>query len=354
MLKPVLVINPGSTSTKIAVWATDGPRHQETVSHPIEELAQYPRVMDQFDLRMRALKSAVEDWLQPDKLSSIVGRGGPLRPLEGGTYLINERMLEDLRSARYSNHASNLGAIAAHHLARELDLPCYVVDPVTVDEFTPLARISGVPEIERKCRSHALNIKAVSRRVAAEIGKPLYQTKFAVAHMGGGLSICALEGGRVIDVNDGLLGMGPFSPERAGALPIGGLVELCFSGEYSKEEFLQRLSRESGLKAYLGESDLVAVENRIDAGDDKARLYYDAMLFQIAKEIGAVTAALKGEIDGVILTGGMANSKRLVDTLKSYVSFLGEVFVIPGEMEMEALAQGAFRVLNGEEKPKEY
>lgn len=354
MLKPVLVVNPGSTSTKIAVWATDGPRHQETISHPTEELARYPQVVDQFDLRLKALKSAVEDWLQPEKLSAVVGRGGPLRPLEGGTYLINERMLEDLRSAKYSNHASNLGAIIAHHLARELDLTCYVVDPVTVDEFMPLARISGVPEIERKCRSHALNIKAVSRRVAAEIGKPLDQTKFAVAHMGGGFSICALKGSRIVDVNDGLLGMGPFSPERAGALPIGGLVELCFSGEYTKEELLQRLSRESGLKAYLGESDLVTIEERMDAGDDKAQLYYDAMLYQIAKEIGAVAAALKGEIDGVILTGGMAHSKRLVDTLKDYISFIGKVFVVPGEMEMEALAQGAFRVLNGAEEAKEY
>jgi butyrate kinase len=354
MLKPVLVINPGSTSTKIAVWSVEGSLVQETVSHPAEELGEFPRVVDQFDLRLESLKRVVGDWLVPERLSAVVGRGGPLRPLAGGTYSINQSMLDDLRSAKYSNHASNLGALIAHHLAAELTVPCYVVDPITVDEFTRLARISGLPGIERKCRSHALNIKAVSRKVASQIGKPLDQTGFSIAHMGGGLSICALDGGKIVDVNDGLLGMGPFSPERAGALPIGPLVELCFSGKYTKEELLQRLSMESGLKAYLGDADLVAIENRIDDGDNEAELHYNAMLYQIAKEIGAVTAALKGGIDGVILTGGMANSKRLVETLKTYVAFLGPVFIVAGEMEMEALAQGAFRVLSGEEEPKEY
>jgi butyrate kinase len=354
MLKPVLVINPGSTSTKIAVWNMEGSLLQEMIYHPAGELAEFPRVVDQFDVRLEALKRVVGDWLVPDRLSALVGRGGPLRPLEGGTYSINPSMLDDLRSAKYSNHASNLGALIAHHLAAELTIPCYVVDPITVDEFTPLARISGLPGIERKCRSHALNIKAVSRKVAEQIGKPLSQTGFSVAHMGGGLSICALDGGKIVDVNDGLLGMGPFSPERAGALPIGALVEICYSGKYAKEELLQLLSRESGLKAYLGDADLLAVEKRIEAGDGEAELHYNAMLYQIAKEIGAVTAALKGGIDGVILTGGMANSKRLVETLKNYVSSLGPVFLVAGEMEMEALAQGVFRVLSGEEQPKEY
>ena len=350
----ILVINPGSTSTKVAIWKDEELILQETIKHPADKLDKFPCVVDQFNLRLQAVDSAIADWLEPDKLSAIAARGGPLRPLEGGTYAINEPMLDDLRTARYSNHASNLGAILAHHLAERLGIPCFVVDPVTVDEFTPLARVSGFPGIERKCRSHALNIKAVARQVAEEIGKPLGGTDFVVAHMGGGLSICPLAKGRIVDVNDGLLGMGPFSPERAGALPIGPLVELCYSGKYSKQELLRRLSIEAGLKGYLGTSDLVEVENRIDEGDEEAKLYYEAMLYQIAKEIGAAAAVLKGNLDGVILTGGMSQSERLVETIKSYVSFLGPVFVIPGEKEMEALALGALRVLQGEEEAKEY
>ncbi|MFH1861435.1 MAG: butyrate kinase [bacterium] len=354
MINPVLVINPGSTSTKIAVWGLDGPILQETVSHPADELAAFPRVADQFNLRKAAIKQAASHWLEPDKLSAVVGRGGPLRPLAGGTYLITERMLADLHSARYSNHASNLGAIIASDLATALRLPCYVVDPVTVDEFTPLARISGFPEIVRKCRSHALNIKAVARQAAQQMGKDLAATSFVVVHLGGGLSICALRQGRITDVNDGLLGMGPFSPERAGALPIGALVELCYSGKYTKEDLIRRLSTEAGLKAYLGTSDLREVEQKIERGDSEAALYYDAMLYQIAKEIGAMAVVCRGELDGIILTGGMAQSQRLVETLKGYVSFLGRVFVIPGEKEMEALAWGAFRVLQGLEAAKVY
>lgn len=350
----VLVINPGSTSTKIAVWGVSGPLLQQTIVHPSDELSRYPRVVDQFHLRKDAVEEAVGDWLTKNKLAAVVGRGGPLRPLEGGTYFINQRMLEDLRSGKYSNHASNLGAILSHYFAGRLDIPCFVVDPVTVDEFTDLARVSGVPEIQRKCRSHALNIKATAREAAAMIGKGIEDTRFVVAHMGGGLSICALQGGRICDVNDGLLGMGPFSPERAGALPIGALVKLCFSGKFDEGGLLQKLSTESGLKGYLGTSDLVEIERRIEAGDSEARLYYDAMIYQIAKEIGAIAAVLKGDMDGIILTGGMAHSTRLTNGLKEYIGFLGRLFVIPGEKEMEALALGAFRVLQGKEEAKTY
>ena len=350
----ILIINPGSTSTKIAVWQGGELALQKIVKHTQEDLTEFPQVVDQFDLRVQALRGTVAEWLLPGKLAAVVGRGGPLRPLEGGTYTINERMLDDLRTCKYSNHASNLGSIMAHHIATELDIPCYVVDPVTVDEFTPLARVSGVPGIVRKCRSHALNIKATARLAATELGKPLEETNFVVAHMGGGLSICALSGGRIIDVNDGLLGMGPFSPERAGALPLGALVELCYSGRYSKDDMIRLLSTESGLKGYLGTSDLVDVERRIDNGDEEAELYYQAMLYQIAKEIGAAATVIRGKLDGVVLTGGMANSSRLVDALKGYISYLSTVFVYSGEKELEALAQGALRVLEGKEQAKEY
>ncbi|MBU1882172.1 butyrate kinase, partial [bacterium] len=302
----------------------------------------------------QAVNQAVGDWLKQGKLAAVVGRGGPLRPLQGGTYSINENMLADLTSAKYSNHASNLGAIIAHHISRMLHIPSYIVDPVTVDEFSDYARISGVPEIQRKCRSHALNIKATAREAAAMIDKEVSETNFVVVHMGGGLSICALRGGFIIDVNDGLLGMGPFSPERAGALPIGALVKLCFSGEFTEEELIRKLSTGSGLKGYLGTPDCVEIEKQIEAGDDQARLYYQAMLYQIAKEIGAMAVVLKGNLDGILLTGGMANSVYLTNTLKEYISFLGEVIVIAGEREMEALASGAFRVLKGQEEARTY
>jgi butyrate kinase len=350
----VLVINPGSTSTKIAIWNPTGPILQKNITHPSEELSKLPKVVDQFNLRLDALKGAVGEWLMADKLVAVVGRGGPLRPLEGGTYFINDAMLSDLRSAKYSNHASNLGAMLSHHLAGELNIPCFVVDPVTVDEFTPLARISGNPDIVRKCRSHALNIKAVAREAAAMINKPLEQTSFVVVHMGGGLSICPLHNGKIVDVNDGLLGMGPFSPERAGSLPIGPLVEICFSGQYTKEQLLQKLSTGAGLKGYLGTPDLQEIEKRIESGDENALLHYNAMCYQIAKEIGAAAVVLKGKFDGIVMTGGMANSNRLTGTLQDYVAFLGRVFVIPGEKEMEALALGAYRVLGGKETARTY
>jgi len=350
----ILIINPGSTSTKIAVWEGDKLILQETLRHPADELAKYPQVADQFDLRLSAIQEVAGDWLIPGKLDAVVGRGGPLRPLQGGTYFINEQMLDDLRHARYSNHASNLGALIAHHLATVLNLPCFVVDPVTVDEFTPLARISGVPEITRKCRSHALNIKATAREAAEESGKPLAATKFVVAHMGGGLSITALDGGRIVDVNDGLLGMGPFSPERAGALPIGALVELCYSRKYQKEELIRKLSTESGLKAYLGTPDLMEIERRIAGGDEDAKLYFNAMVYQIAKEIGSVSTVLKGQLDAIILTGGMANSTLLIESISERVAFIAPVKVFAGEKEMEALALGAIRVLDGSEQVKNY
>ncbi len=354
MAPTVLVLNPGSTSTKIAVWSATGAILQKTIQHPAEELGKFPQITDQFDLRLKAITALIGEWLRPEKLDAIVGRGGPLKPLAGGTYFINDRMLQDLRSGKWSNHASNLGAILAHYFAGQLQIPGFVVDPVTVDEFTPLARISGLPEIQRKCRSHALNLKATAREVANRIGKPLGQTNFVVAHLGGGLSICALQAGKIVDVNDGLLGMGPFSPERAGALPIGALTKLCYSGKYSEEELLQKLSTGAGLMGYVGTSDLVEIERRVESGDQEAQLYYEAMLYQIAKEIGAMAVVLKGNFDGIILTGGMANSKRLTGTLRNYISFLGPVFIIPGEKEMGALAQGAIRVLEGKEEAKTY
>ncbi|MGD8923190.1 MAG: butyrate kinase, partial [Candidatus Zixiibacteriota bacterium] len=309
----------------------------------------------QFDYRMKEIDRWIESLnIDIGDIAAVVGRGAPLKPLEGGCYGISDQMLDDLRTRRYSNHASSLGALIAHHLGQRYDVPSVISDPITVDNFTDLARVSGIPEIQRKCRSHALNIKEVSRREAEKLGKKLEEVNFVTCHMGGGISVAALQAGKIVDVNDGLLGMGPFSPDRAGALPIGGLVKLCFSGEYTEKELTDKLSKKSGLVAYLGKADLREVEQMIDGGDEKAALYFNAMAYQIAKEIGIASVVLKGDFQAIILTGGMANSQRLVSEIKKYVAFLGEVTVVPGEFEMEALAAAGVRYLSGQEKLKTY
>ncbi len=351
----IIVINPGSTSTKMALFEGKEKIAEENITHPSAQLTQFDNVTDQFELRIKG----IDAWLKSQgadgkKVVAVAGRGAPLRPLEGGAYWINEKMLDDLHKMKYSNHASNLGAIIADHLGKRFNVPAIISDPVTVDNFTDYARVSGIPEIERKCRAHTLNIKEVCRREAEKRGKKLEDCNFVAVHMGGGISVAAVEGGRIIDVNDALLGMGPFSPDRAGALPIGGLVKLAFSGKYGEKELLDKLSRKSGLIAYIGQSDVREVEKMIEGGDKRAEAYYGAMVYQIAKEVGACAVVLKGNFTSIILTGGMANSRRLVELLSSYISFLGEVVVVAGEFEMEALAAAAVRVLNNEEAPKEY
>ena len=355
MSQHLLIINPGSTSTKTALFDGNRKIAEEVVRHEAKELARFDNVADQFTYRMEGIDRWIESLRPaPGQINAVVGRGAPLRPLEGGSYEITDQMLSDLKSMRYSNHASNLGAIIAHHLAERFGVPCLISDPITVDNFTDLARISGIPEIVRKCRVHALNIKEVARREAAKLRKALDDINFVAVHMGGGVSVAALQGGRVIDVNDALLGMGPFSPDRAGALPIGALVELCFSGKYSKKDLLDKLSKKSGLVAYVGEADLRKVEDLIESGDDQARLYFDAMAYQIAKEIGAVATVLHGDFEAIILTGGMAHSQRLVARITEQAGWMKRVIVVPGEFEMEALAAAGVRYLNGEEKLKAY
>jgi butyrate kinase len=351
----MLIINPGSTSTKMALFDGDTKLAEEVIRHDPKELARFDNVADQFDYRMEGIDRWIDSLhLKPGQIKAVVGRGAPLKPLEGGSYEINEAMLHAVRTMQYSNHASNLGAIIAHHLGKRFGVPSLISDPITVDNFTDIARVSGVPEIERKCRSHALNIKEVCRREAAKLNKQLEDVNFVAVHMGGGISVAALQGGRVVDVNDALLGMGPFSPDRAGALPIGGLVKLCYSGQFTEKELIDKLSKKSGLVAYLGESDLRAVEKMIADGDEKARLYFDAMAYQIAKEIGAAAVALSGKFAAIVLTGGMAHSTLLIDEIRNYISFLGKIIVVPGEFEMEALAAAGLRYLTGQERPKTY
>lgn len=348
----VIVINPGSTSTKFAIWNREGCVVEKVIRHDPSELA--PRIADQFEYRRSLIDRELEPVLDRVKVVGTVGRGGPLKPLKGGTYLVNKAMLDDLVSGKYANHASNLGAVLADHYARRFNVEAYVVDPVTVDEFHDVARLSGVPWIERKSRVHALNIKAVIRRASKSLGKTVEESRFVVAHLGGGTSIAAVSGGKIIDVNDALHGMGPFSPERAGALPIGPLVERCFSPGIKRENLLSELAHEAGLKAYCGTSDVREVLRQKKSGDKQADIALRTMIYQNAKEIGAMAAALEGRLDAVIITGGLAQSEEIIDMLKPYISFLGDVIVYPGEGELTALAEGAFRVIDGVETAGEY
>lgn len=355
MHEVVPVINPGSTSTKIALWTRDEALFEKNIAHPSEELSRFNKVTEQFDLRYGAVVNEFEQaGLTDHKVVAVASRGARLKPLEGGSYLVNELMLDELRACKYSNHAGNLGALIASRLAEKHNVRAYIVDPITLDNFIPEARISGVPEISRECRSHALNIKANAREVAEELGRAFDECNFIVVHMGGGISVAALRKGLIIDVNDALLGMGPFSAERAGALPIGALVKLCYSGEYSEGELIARLSRDAGLKGYLGTPDLQEVEKMIAEGNEDAREIFEAMAYQIAKEIGAMSSVLKGRLDGVIFTGGMAKSRMLLDEIETYVPHLARIFERPGELEMKALAAGVFRVIDEKESPKEY
>jgi len=348
----VIVINPGSTSTKFALWKRTGGIKEITVRHQAELLA--PRAVEQFEYRRQLIDAEIEPAIEGLKVVGVVGRGGLLKPLKGGTYLVNDSMLNYLKSPECGNHASNLGALLADYFAHKYNVSAYIVDPVVVDEFIDVARISGIKWIERKSRSHALNIKAVVRRAAKEIGKPVDQTRFVVAHLGGGSSIVAVDGGRLIDANDALLGMGPYSPERAGALPIGPLVEKCFSGTITKQELLAELSRKGGLTSYCGTSDLREVLNRVHHGDPVAEMALRGMIYQDVKEIGAMGAVLSGKLDGIILTGGQVHNDEIVDMIRSHIAFLGRVIVYPGEGELEALAEGAFLVIDGNEQAQEY
>ncbi len=351
----MLIINPGATSTKVALFRDDQKVAEEVVRHDAKELMQIDNVCDQYDLRMKAIDQWISSLnLKAGEINAVVGRGAPLRPLEGGSYEITDAMISDIRTMKFSNHASNLGAVIARCLSERYGVKALIADPITTDNFTDIARVSGIPEIQRKCRAHALNIKEVCRREAAKCGKRLEDVNYVCAHMGGGVSVASLEKGRIVDVNDALLGMGPFSPDRSGALPIGGLVKLCFSGKYTEKQLTDRLSKQAGLFAYLGKADLREVNAMIDAGDSNARLYFNAMAYQIAKEIGVAATVLCGKYESIVLTGGMAYSERLVTEIKKYISFLGKVTVVPGEFEMEALAAAGVRYLSGQEKLKVY
>jgi butyrate kinase len=352
----ILVVNPGSTSTKVAVFENEKPAHSETVSHPHEEIAAFPSIPDQYEYRLAAVMSflARHD-VALDSLDAVVGRGGILRPLSSGTYGISEPMLKELsRPDKERDHVSNLAAPIARKVADAAGVPAFVVDPVCVDEFEPLARVSGLPEVERRSLSHALSLKSAGRKVAEELGRRYEELDLVIVHMGGGISVSAHRHGRMVDVNQALDGTGPFSPERVGGLPIGDVMRLAFSGRYTYEELFRRFTRQGGLLAHLGTNDAREVEQRIQQGDERARLIYEAMAYQIAKEIGLMATVLFGRVDAIVLTGNLAYSTMLVSWIRERVDWIAPVRVYPGQDEMLALAQGALRVLRGEEKAKEY
>ncbi len=350
-----LIINPGSTSTKIGVFEDETLLFEETLRHSTEEIASYASIIDQKDFRKNIITSFLaEKNFDVKSLNVVVGRGGMLKPIPGGTYAVTDNLLEDLKIGKQGQHASNLGGILAKEIGDSIGVPSYIVDPVVVDELMPEARFSGVPELPRTSVFHALNQKAVAKRYAKESGKAYEDLNLIVVHMGGGVSVGAHQNGKVVDVFNALDGDGAFSPERAGAVPVGALVKMCFSGQYTEKEVYKKLVGNGGFNAYLGTNDMRDVEKMCDNGDANAQLIRDAFCLQMAKNMGAMASVLNGKVDQIVVTGGIAYDKYVVAKLKERAGYIAPFTVYPGEDELLALAQGALRVMNGEEKAMEY
>lgn len=350
-----LIINPGSTSTKIGVFEDETLLFEETLRHSTDEISQYASIVEQKDFRKNIIVSFLKEKnMDIHSLDVIVGRGGMLKSIPGGTYAVSDALLQDLKIGKQGQHASNLGGILAKELADSIGVPSYIVDPVVVDELIPIARYSGVPELPRVSVFHALNQKAVAKRYAKESGKAYQDLRLIVVHMGGGVSVGAHENGKVIDVFNALDGDGAFSPERAGGVPSGALIKLCFSGQYSQDEVYKKICGKGGFNAYLGTNDMRDVEKMVDEGDAHAKELRDAFIFQVAKDIGSMACVLNGKVDAIIVTGGIAYDKGVVAGLKERAEWIAPFTVYPGEDELLALAQGALRVMNGEEEAMEY
>ena len=350
-----LIINPGSTSTKIGVFEDENLLFEETLRHSTEEISQYASIVDQKDFRKKIITDLLEEKnFELKDLNVVVGRGGMLKPIPGGTYAVTDDLLADLKIGKQGQHASNLGGILAKEIGDSIGVPSFIVDPVVVDELMPIARYSGVPELPRTSVFHALNQKAVAKRYAKEIGKAYESLRLIVVHMGGGVSVGAHEYGKVVDVFNALDGDGAFSPERAGAVPSGALIKMCFSGKYTEKEVYSKVVGKGGFNAYLGTNDMREVVKRANEGDEKAAMARDAFLLQVAKDIGSMACVLNGKVDQIIVTGGIAYNEYVVDVLKERAGFIAPFTVYPGEDELLALAQGALRVLNGEEQAMQY
>ena len=353
MTYKILAINPGSTSTKLALYEHDRRILDHSLNHPSEELSKFDRIIDQYEYRKDEIIKCLQDkGVNLEELSAVVGRGGMLPPVEAGAYKINEEMLNRLKTNPVIEHASNLGAPIAYEIAKPYGILCYIYDPVTVDQLEDIARITGIPEVKRVSFNHVLNSRATAIKAAEKFDRKYEDMRLIVAHIGGGISICIHNHGRIIDMlaDD----EGPFAPERAGRIPGKELINICFSGKYDKKEVTRKMRGNAGLKAHLGTHDAREVEKMIEEGDKNAGLIYEAMAYQISKGIGEMATVVKGKVDVIILTGGIAYSKMMTDMRKERVEFIAPVEIMAGENEMESLAFGTLRVLKGEEVAREY
>jgi len=352
----ILVINPGAGSTRVALFRNEKSVFEENIRHSSEELLKFSKIINQYQFRKDTIIELLEkNNIDLKSLSATVGRGGPFKPLTSGTYLVNEKLISDIKSGNYqSEHPSLLGAMIAKEIADVVNVDAYFVDPVSVDEFWELSRFSGLSEIKRKALSHALNVRMVAKKAAKELGKPYEGCNFVIIHLGTGITVAAHLKGKQVDSSNANED-GPFSPQRTGALPTMPLVKLCFSGKYEGDTMKKKLNRQGGMVSYLGTDDMRAIEERIEKGDKEAESVYNAMIYQIAKEAGAYAVVLKGEIDAIIITGGIAHSEQFVSRLKTWINFICPKFLVyPGEGEMEALALGVLSILRKEEKAKIY
>lgn len=343
----ILVINPGSTSTKLAVFENETKVWSESIDHPAEEIAGFMHVNEQYDFRKKVVFDELNKVGIEMDFDAVIGRGGLLKPTPGGVYLVDERIKHDLFNS-HIEHASNLAALIADDIAKSCGCPAYIADPVVTDELCDVARLTGIPEIPRISIFHALNSRAVARKYAAGAGRKYEEMNLVVAHMGGGISVSAHQYGKVIDVNNAINGDGPFSPERAGTIPAGQLVDLCFCGKYSHSDIKKKLNGRGGLMAHLGTTSGKFVAEEIEKGNEKFRKVFDSMIYTIAKQIGSMHVALKCKTDAIILTGGMGHNGYLVPKLKEWICDLAPVIVIPGEDELGALAMNALGALRGE------
>ena len=351
----ILALNPGSTSTKISFFSGEEETVSEVLRHAVDELAGYSRIIDQAGFRRAAIDTLLSsNSIDLSNLDAVIGRGGLLRPLESGVYQVSESMVADLAAGKYGEHASNLGAILAQAIADVAGCPAYIADPVVVDEMDGVARLSGLPELPRRSIFHALNQKSAAREAARRLGKEYEEINAIVAHMGGGCSVGAHRHGRIVDVNNALDGEGPFSPERAGTLPAGPLVKLALSGKYSHSELKKMLTGRGGLVAYCGTNSLEEIKERISRDDKEAGAVFQAMAYQIRKEIASHGATLAGSVDVIVLTGGMAYDEALVNEISQRIGYLAPVEIVPGEREMLSLARAALSVLDGRVSAKEY
>ena len=352
----ILVINPGSTSTKMAVYEDEKPVLLRNITHTAEELAPFDAITEQQDFRRQLVLEELRRSDIPLVFDAVIGRGGLVKPIAGGVYEINQQMLDDtLHGCVMHNHACNLGCLIAHEIAQSIPgCRAFIADPGVVDELSPLARISGSPLMPRICIWHALNQRAIARRYARGIGREYEDLNLIICHLGGGISVAAHEHGHAIDANNALDDEGPFSPERAGSLPAADLVRLCYSGKYTEKELLKRIAGQAGLTAHLGTNNMREILQRIKSGDEQAQLIVDAMLYHTAKQIASEAAVLCGQIDAILLTGGMAHSDYIVSELRRRIGFLAPVYTFPGEDEMEALALNALSVLQGKRQAKIY